>query len=102
MLLLILPYACVAFGLGYAPVFRQITKGNDLSYGIFLYAFPVQQALSATLGPQIGPWGNFIAPLAICIGLAYLSWNLIERPTLGLKPVRRDAAPAAVPGLAGS
>ncbi len=69
MLLLILPYACVAFGLGYAPVFRQITKGNDLSYGIFLYAFPVQQALSATLG---------------------------------LKPVRRDAQPAAVPGLAGS
>jgi peptidoglycan/LPS O-acetylase OafA/YrhL len=102
MLLLILPYACVAFGLGYAPVFRRITKGNDLSYGIFLYAFPVQQALSATLGPQIGPWGNFVAALAICIGLAYLSWKLVERPTLGLKPVRREAPPAALPCLAGS
>lgn len=102
MLQLVLPYACVAFGLGYAPVFRQITKGNDLSYGIFLYAFPVQQALSATLGPQIGPWANFLAALAICIGLAYLSWKLVERPILGLKPVRRDAQPAVVAGLAGS
>jgi len=91
MLMLVLPYACVSFGLGYAPIFEKITRGNDLSYGVFLLGFPVEQAISNTLGSQIGPWPEFAIALPICLGLAYLSWNLVERPILAWKPGRREA-----------
>jgi peptidoglycan/LPS O-acetylase OafA/YrhL len=91
MLMLVLPCACLSFGLGYAPIFEKITRGNDLSYGVFLLGFPVEQAISNTLGSQIGPWPEFVIALPICLGLAYLSWNLVERPILAWKPGRREA-----------
>ena len=91
MLMMVLPYACLSFGLGYAPIFEKITRGNDLSYGVFLAGFPVEQIISATLGPQIGPWSECAIALLICLGLAYLSWNLVERPILAWKPGRREA-----------
>lgn len=87
LLLAVLPYAAVSFGLGRSNVLSRITGGHDLSYGVFLFGFPVQQTLTALLGPQIGPWGNFGLALVICSALAYLSWIFIERPALALKPM---------------
>lgn len=87
-LMIVLPYAVIAFGLGFTPVFRALTRGNDLSYGVFLWGFPVQQVLVAALGPRPGPAANCLMALAISSGLAYLSWNLVERPMLSLKPRR--------------
>jgi peptidoglycan/LPS O-acetylase OafA/YrhL len=95
MLLVVLPYASLSFGLGDAPIFKKIAKGNDLSYGVFLLGFPVQQTITAILGPQIGPWANAAIATAICAGLAYLSWNLVERPMLSWKPNRRKSRPEA-------
>jgi peptidoglycan/LPS O-acetylase OafA/YrhL len=89
LLLVVLPYAVLSFGLGYSPVLAKSTGGNDLSYGIFLFGFPVQQTLTELIGPQIGPWANFLIASTICALLAYLSWNLIERPMLSLKPIPR-------------
>lgn len=95
MLMFILPYACLSFGLGHTPLFERITRGNDLSYGIFLFGFPVQQAITAMAGAQIGPWANCLASLTVCIGLAHLSWNFIERPMVGRKPGGGNLAPSA-------
>jgi peptidoglycan/LPS O-acetylase OafA/YrhL len=61
----------------------------------------VQQVLVAVLGPTPGPVANCLMALAISSGLAYLSWNFVERPMLSLKPRRARpelpamAAPAA-------
>jgi peptidoglycan/LPS O-acetylase OafA/YrhL len=96
MLLVILPYAALSFGLGDTPMFRRLTKGNDLSYGIFLFGFPIQQTLTALLGPQIGPWLNAAIASAVCAGLAYLSWNFVEQPMLSWKPRRRKSDPRRV------
>lgn len=85
-LILVLPYVCLSFGLGSAPALTALTRGGDLSYGLFLYGFPVQQTLVYAFGPAMGPWGNFIAALLICLPLAFLSWHLIEKPALRLKP----------------
>jgi peptidoglycan/LPS O-acetylase OafA/YrhL len=87
-LMIVLPSAVIAFGLGFTPVFRSLTRGNDLSYGVFLWGFPVQQVLVATLGPQTGPVANCLMALAVSSALAYLSWNFIELPMLSLKPRR--------------
>ena len=52
----------------------------DLSYGIYIYAFPLQQALAA--------WGNLNLATAVLsvIPFAIGSWFLVERPALALKP----------------
>ena len=57
----------------------------DLSYGIYIYAFPLQQALAA--------WGNLNLLTAVLsvIPFALASWFLVERPALALKPGPRPA-----------
>jgi peptidoglycan/LPS O-acetylase OafA/YrhL len=97
MLVVVLPYAVLSFGLGYTAVFEQLTGKNDLSYGVFLFGFPVQQTITAVAGPQIGPWANCLISLIVCSCLAYLSWNLVERPMLSWKPLRHKAAPESEP-----
>jgi peptidoglycan/LPS O-acetylase OafA/YrhL len=74
----------------------------DLSYGTYLYAFPVTQGLIA-LGMR-GTLALFVATMAIVIPIAAASWFLLEKPALGLKslrlPERRAAEPVAVPAEA--
>jgi peptidoglycan/LPS O-acetylase OafA/YrhL len=57
---------------------------TDLSYGIYLYAWPVQKVL-ISLMPHITPITLFFATLILCLIVAYFSWILIEKPFLNLK-----------------
>lgn len=57
---------------------------GDPSYGIYIYAWPVQQTL-VTLFPEEGPYFNTMAATVITVTLAMLSWRLLEKPALGLK-----------------
>ena len=78
---LALPY--IVFWLGLArPV---AVPPLDISYGTYLYAFPVQQAVVATAGPAIGAGGVVLAaaPLTVLLGLASRLW--IEQPALRLR-----------------
>ena len=60
-------------------------KNRDVSYGIYIYGFPVQQALImaglATWNPILF---GFVA-LIVTVPLAIASWVLVERPMLKLK-----------------
>lgn len=67
---------------------------TDLSYGIYLYGFPVQQAVSSFMGPGCSPWINFALSMGPVLALAYGSWILIERPSLRMKPRRPERAVA--------
>lgn len=76
--------------LGYAALYfstfdigglRALTNTNDLSYGIYIYAFPVSQALIA-LRPGLGSWSTILLSLTIVVPIAYLSWIMIERPSM--------------------
>lgn len=70
------------------PLLRSAGRWGDMSYGLYIYAFPVQQLL-VTLGAQ--QWG-FSPALAVTITtsltLAALSWHCVEKPTLSFKPQR--------------
>jgi peptidoglycan/LPS O-acetylase OafA/YrhL len=63
---------------------RAVEPPADLSYGVYLYGWPVQQALHA-LFPALGAvallWPSLLATLVV----AMLSWFLVEKPALGLK-----------------
>ncbi len=59
----------------------------DYSYGIYIYAFPAQQAAVA-LGADT-PLANLGLAFAMTVPMAALSWHCIEKPALRLKPGRR-------------
>ncbi|UDY23113.1 acyltransferase family protein [Nocardioides sp. Kera G14] len=66
-------------------------RRNDWSYGVYIYAFPVQQILAGTsigdLPPLIFGVVAFLATLPLAAG----SWYLIERPALKLRHRRSTA-----------
>jgi peptidoglycan/LPS O-acetylase OafA/YrhL len=61
---------------------------NDLSYGSYIYGWPVGQ-MAVAIGIQfhvpLEPWWVLLVTIAATIPLAYLSWRFIERPALRLK-----------------
>ncbi len=80
----------------------RVGRGVDLSYGIYLYAWPVQQLIVQGFGSALNPYTLSIAALAVSAGFAWLSWRFVEQPFLRLKrrphpPV--TVAPTAVVGV---
>jgi peptidoglycan/LPS O-acetylase OafA/YrhL len=66
---------------------------GDLSYGLYIYGWPVEEAVTYVSGGHIAWWKLFLVSLVAAGALAFLSWHLIERPALRLKP--RSHRPAA-------
>jgi len=77
---------------------RRLTAHGDVSYGIYIYAFPVQQSVAAIWG-GIDPLPMTAVAFPVTYALAFLSWRLVERPALGLK--RRVAPRASEPARCG-
>lgn len=84
-LLVVLPPAVVAFGTASTPVIRRFGRFGDVSYGLYIYAFPVQQTLILLFGRAWSLPALLLASVACTLVLAWLSWHLVERPALGLK-----------------
>ncbi len=57
----------------------------DLSYGIYLYGWPVKRIFTHFLGTGINPYTLFALALPTSCLLAAGSWFLIEKPFLNLK-----------------
>lgn len=90
-------YAALVFAFRAPATVTRFSAGlPDLSYGIYIYAFPVQQAIVAS-GLGVTPMTNLILSLSITVPLAALSWYLIEKPALKLKapPARATRLDAA-------
>jgi len=79
----------------------NVGRTVDLSYGVYLYAWPVQSLL-VWYFPGISPWTVFVESTLICSIIAFGSWQLIEKPFLRLKPSfskSPDTHDAAAPKL---
>lgn len=59
---------------------------GDISYGLYIYAWPVQQ-LVVLFFPDHGPYFNIVVSSPIVILLAWLSWHYIEKRMLSYKRV---------------
>jgi peptidoglycan/LPS O-acetylase OafA/YrhL len=79
--------AYLLFSLAFFPWFKIpiASRYGDFSYGMYAYAFPIQQSLVAWLGTAIHPWFLFCMSFVATLGVAVLSWHLIEKPALKLK-----------------
>ena len=72
---------------------NRFGRSGDFSYGMYLYAFPVQQAVVA-VGGASWPQPVFIAAsFMLCLSCAVASWHGIESPALRLKPRRAPPVP---------
>ena len=65
--------------------FNTIGKYGDFSYGLYLYAFPVQQLIIYFLPPQIPLLLMMFLSVVLTFPLAYFSWFLIEKPANKLR-----------------
>jgi peptidoglycan/LPS O-acetylase OafA/YrhL len=74
-----------------AGAIRAFNRLGDYSYGVYIFGVLVQQLLVSALGAHT-PVENLIYGLPFALGLAALSWHLIEKPCLGLKPGSRGVA----------
>jgi peptidoglycan/LPS O-acetylase OafA/YrhL len=79
-----LPYVVLTVGLASTPYVRRAARFGDLSYGIYVWAFPVQQLVVHVLGVQRMAV-NLLLVMAFTLPLAWLSWHLVEQPSLRLK-----------------
>jgi peptidoglycan/LPS O-acetylase OafA/YrhL len=61
-----------------------LEKPTDISYGMYLWAFPVQQTLIAQI-TSISFFFLFLGTLAIVLPIAYASWRWVEKPMLAEK-----------------
>ncbi len=77
-----------------SPTLASVGQKVDLSYGVYLYAWPVENFL-IWLNPGISPWLGFIETTAIAGLFAFGSWWLVEKPFLNLKTIFASGALAS-------
>ena len=78
-----LVYLTVYIGVSDVPTLPLFRRG-DYSYGIYLYGFPIQQAMF-DLFPVPNPAFQFLLALPVISLFAALSWHCIERPVLRIR-----------------
>lgn len=85
---LFLPY--MVFFLAYIPsgIIREFNKLGDYSYGIYIYAFPIQQSI-VSIYPNISIVNMVIVSSFTTFILAILSWHLVEKRFLKMKIKRK-------------
>lgn len=78
--------AYILFYLAYVPsgFVRRYNQFGDYSYGIYIYAFPVQQSAAALI-PGITVLQMMLVSATVTFLLAALSWHLLEQRMLRLK-----------------
>lgn len=78
--------AYVLLWVGFLPagVSQRLARTGDLSYGIYILAFPIQQLIYLAL-PEIQPLALFVLALCATLPAAWISWRFIEKPALDLR-----------------
>ncbi|KGS44716.1 MULTISPECIES: acyltransferase family protein [pseudomallei group] len=93
-----IPYVVLGIAKRSTPVIRAAGSKGDFSYGLYLYAFPIQQSISAYF-PDMNVWTSIILAFTFTAPCAIGSWHLIEKRAMKAKrfAVTRMSAKAAPP-----
>lgn len=81
---ILVPY--VVLCLVYCPIKELLifNRSGDYSYGIYIYAFPIQQSLIAVF-PGLSPYEMMVYSFGLTLIPAVLSWHFIESNALKIK-----------------
>ncbi|CAG1002152.1 hypothetical protein BURK1_02944 [Burkholderiales bacterium] len=88
---LLLAYVVLVAAYHPALRLRGLAHVPDYSYGLYVYAFPIQQAI-VWFARDIAPPLLFVTALAATLAVAAMSWHLLESPALRLKSRFRSPA----------
>lgn len=80
---ILLPIIVLTIGFIPFPFFSSFDKYGDMSYGIYIYSFSVQQTLVYLFNLKV--YMLMLVSLFISISLGYFSWHLIEKRALQFK-----------------
>jgi peptidoglycan/LPS O-acetylase OafA/YrhL len=84
-LILLGGYILFNFALNFKSAWlSKIGTNIDMSYGVYLYAWPIQ-VLIAINSPSISPWSLTLYALILSMLMGYFSWKLVEKPCLQMK-----------------
>jgi peptidoglycan/LPS O-acetylase OafA/YrhL len=76
-----------------------LTNRQDISYGLYLYAWPIQSSL-CYLQRDMSPWLLFAISLSLSAAFGLASWKIVEAPVLRL--VKGPGAPDDHRAIVGS
>lgn len=85
MIFLFFPYFFMYVGFGLKWKCENFAKHGEVSYGMYLCAWPVQQILAQTMAGTDGtmnPYVNFIITVPIAVILGYIIYRLVEKPVM--------------------
>lgn len=72
-------YLTLYLALSPLPVADRAARYGDLSFGLYIYGWPVAQTLHHLLDEDLSAGALFILSLAVSTLLAFASWHLIEK-----------------------
>lgn len=84
-LVFLIPAFVVIIGTHSTPFIRRFGRYGDISYGIYIYAFPVQQTVLWMGGKDLPFAAGLAIASVVTVACAFLSWHLVEHPALRLK-----------------
>jgi peptidoglycan/LPS O-acetylase OafA/YrhL len=79
--MLALPYLVAMFAYRTPRALRRLAARGDVSYGVYAYAFPVQQSIVAMFG-TISPFAVALIAGPVVWLIALGSWRFVEQPFL--------------------
>ncbi len=90
--ILLFPYLLITLALKLPVASLPWVNKTDISYGVYIYAYPIQQATVTLFGQQLGLVAQGMISLLVILPLATLSWIFVEKPMLAKKPRRLAGA----------
>lgn len=83
--LIAMSYLVLYLALAKSKYAHSFARYGDISYGMYIYAWPVQQAVFVITHGNIGPLRMAAYSFPIIMVLAALSWHFVEKPFLKMK-----------------
>ncbi len=79
---LFFPYFFMYIGFAAHNKFPDFAKYGEISYGMYLCAWPVQQILVEKFENNMSPFTNFIITVIISIILGFILYRFVEKPVV--------------------
>ncbi len=86
-------YLVIYLALAPSAPLPNLARWGNLSYGIYIFAWPIQQTVALLLGPAVAWYWDTALSLPPVLSLAWLSWHFVEKPALSLKRPEAMARP---------
>jgi len=77
----------------------KAARFGDLSYGLYIYGWPVEQVIVRLHGGTMSWQSLFAEALPATAAIAFLSWHFVEAPALRLKPTNATRAESRIMAL---